>query len=1160
MKSLFIRLSLLLCIVPMLVPARVSAKNSRSSVLVVYDTGDAYALSCFQQIIVTLEYNRVPYTTYDLSSTTSLPPLDGFLSVVTATEMLWKLDPAACGDLKRYVQNGGGLAVFYRGWNQNLHELLGIQNATAPRVTEQKGKGLHFIKEFIPGIDDTRISEKILADISAYDIRTLPSVSVFATTTVDALPAAWVNRYGAGKVIYWNCTILSEKIYRGFIIPSLGAVQPMTFSLILNLGVICLDDFPNASPNVKLEPIKSEFNMTVSEFYAFRWYPDMLKLARQYGLHYTSALIFGYSETTQPPYTFTEWVRSAIIRGGKQVNSSVWLAREAQKDIEVGFHGQNHQPLTLNNWKTVDNMKLSLTASQRRWQFDNLGPAPLSYIPPMNVIDSAGMRALTDIFPTIRVIGSQYMGKYELGQNREFGTDPWNPRLQSIPRITSGFIYDDFNKLLTLSELHTVGAWTHFVHPDDIIPTSGRYAENTRDDLSPENNLWLGEPRKTGFYYQFEKWIAFVKQYYPWLRFRDYAHSYDIVKTFESSTVVVKAEKRLLSIRFNAVPNYCVVHLDEKNAVLSCSGGVILQTNRLAYSSYYVIRANSNDMVLTLRDSLPTTLYRAGSPKHLYLAGNSRYSPSAARRTQYPKGLAALSAVHTSASKNLTSPTSTNAPIPKSLASQPGKKTTANKSRALPPAKIVSPLKIHTEVPQTDKSPVNDIAGNRTPDTVRTLEHTPDTRPTDTPSRSDLIALYRANGDITNAILQCEELLRSEPHNMSVMKQLGEMYLWQERQKEAIGIYERIVTDEPDSLSARIMLARLYSWNQRPHDASAEGRRILRRDPANIDALRFIAAGDRADDNWFDARAWYTKILAHQPADTDAREYLAAVRRDHGLLFTSTYEWIDDSNDLTREQLPVSIELLQTHGADYFLALRREYVRDNRARLSALGYGAGLGSRFALGKKTSLTLEAVATRYDSNWVPITTKARLDHTFGERLSLAVIAERSETVEGIQAIRNRIYTTSARGEMFFQAAERWSISGLAEFESYSNSNLRSTGELLTAYKIVLRQPQITVQASSIYQDTKYIYPSSEPYWTPSRLFTNTVGMTIGYTFFGWFTPEVTEAGTNQGGVLSNNFGAKATVQLSPFLQLIVDYGQVGSSVYHQNVARASLNFRY
>ncbi len=1342
MKALFIRVTFFLCIVP----ALVLGDARQSSVLVVYDAGDPYALPCFEQIIVTLEYNRIPYTTYDLSSKTPLPPLGAFLSVITTTEMIWKLDPAACDVLKNYVRSGGGLAVFYRGWNQNLRELLGIQNTAAPVVKEQKRKGLRFTREFIPGITGTTISEKILADISAYDIQTLPTASVFAVTPGDNLPAAWVNTFGSGKVVYWNCTILSEKIYRGLVVPTLAIVQPVTCSLIMNLGVVCLDDFPNASPNVKVEPIKSEFNMTVSEFYAFQWYPDMMKLARQYGIHYTAALIFGYAEITTPPYTFSEWARSAITRGGKTVNASIWLTHEAQDDIEVGFHGQNHQPLTLANWKSSDNMKLSLQASQQRWQFDNLGPAPQSYIPPMNVIDSVGMNALTDVLPTIRVIGSQFMGKFEYGQNREFGTDPWNSRIISIPRITSGFIYDDFNRFLTLSELQTVGAWTHFVHPDDIIPTSGRYAENTREDLPTENLSWLGGSRKTGLFYQFEKWIAFVKRYYPWLRFSDYAHAYDIVKTFETSTVTVKAEKRLLTLRFNAVPNYCVIHLDRANAILTCSGAEIVHASKLSYSSYYVVHVQKHDVVITLRDTLPAVLYRAGTPKDLYIAGNSRYNTTAANQIAYPKGLP--SAVRDITSKTASAPTllhTSGTAIGQSAHAAntgTGTSTRADKGTAVKPpredntaARDIASAKAHTEINPRDvnawhqlreayarnghydeavlcdehivkllpndtsltkalarqyvamdkkeraiplyeaivKRHGNDAqtwfalyelyswsdrpkdavgalaaylrarpddeaalqklaefyvgndrqmeaiplyeklvarrpehqplrmmlaqlytwnnfhnkaareferlsamsnadstaadkaireyqAAGQTPGAVRILEEMLLRAPDDTARRKQLIALFRAAGDNAGAIGQSELLLKRSPGDVAAMQQLGEMLLWQDRQADAIGIYERIVKAAPDSLSSRIMLARLYSWNKRPTEGLLESKRILRRDPNNTEALRLLAAIDRARDNWFDARAWYTVLLERQPHDSDATGYLDGVRRNHGLLFTSSYERIDDSNDLQREELPVRIEMLQTHTADYFLNLRREGVQDNRVGRSALGYGAGLGARFSLGTKTSVTLEALATRYDSDWVPITAKAALEHTFGERVSVALRIERSETVEGIQAIRSKIYTTSARGELYVQATDRWSVSGLAEFESYTDDNLRSTGEILSAYKLVLRQPQITLQASSIYQDTKRIYPSSQPYWTPSGLMTTSVSVTLSSTLFGWFTPEIAEGGTVQGGVFSNTFGAKAALQLSQFLQLTIDYGKVGSTVYRQNVARASVSYRY
>jgi tetratricopeptide (TPR) repeat protein len=1310
MKEFVLRCLLLLA----LAPALLSAGTGRSSVLVVYDEDDSYALPCFEQIIVTLEYNHIPYTTYNLSASTSLPPLGTFLSVVTATEMLWKLDPAACSDLKDFVGTGGGLAVLYRGWNQNLRPLLGIENVTAPLVSERKGKGLKFTNDFIPGINGTVINTKILADISAFDLRIAKSASVLATTAVDDLPAAWVNTYGKGRIIYWNCTVLSEKIYRGLIIPSLSAVQPMTFSLILNLGVVCLDDFPNATPNVKVEPIKSELNLTVSEFNTLRWFPDMVQLAEQFGLHYTAGLTFGYSELTQPPYTFTEWARSSITRGGKQINSSIWLTREAQKTMDVGFHGQNHQPLTLAIWKTGENMKLSLAASQRRWQNDNLGPAPVSYIPPMNIIDSTGLNVLTEVFPSIRVFGSQYMGKFELGQNREFGTDPWNPRIVSIPRITSGFIYDDYNRFLTLSELQTVGAWTHFVHPDDIIPTSGRYAENTREDLPSENISWLGGARKNGLYYQFEEWLSFVKRFYPWLRYNDYAHSYNIVKTYEASTIAVAADRRHVSIRFNRVPNYCVIHVTNENAVVACSGGTILHADKLAYSTSYVIQAQKNDVVLSLRDSIPTILYRSGKAANIYLAGNSRYSSVTRNKQQYPNGLASIPPVHAAKQRapiipaledkntapdeiavlqlqvdkdprdlyawerlsmmytrqgrtedaircnerivkllpNDTSWTKTLAreyvamdkkekaiPLYESIVqrydndaltwyalyellmwserprdaqdalagyvrSRPGDDAALQKLAesyvANERQKEAIPLyeKLVQKFP--DRRPLTDLlaqlytwnnlhakaaqlyellydrntadstaahaaireyqAAQEPQEAVRMLEQLLLLKPEDIGLRRELIAIYRGSGDIPNAIHQTEMLLQYDPENVSALTQLGEMLLWQDRQTEAIGVYERIVRAEPDSLAPRITLAHLYSWNKRPADALAESKRILRRDWMNTEALRLVAQSDRANGNWFDARAWYSQILARQPADKEARDYLVSVRREHGLQFTSAYEWIDDSNDLTREELPVSVELLQTHTADYFLKLRREHVQDNRAGLSAIGYGAGLGSRFSLGRKTALTLEALATRYDSNWVPITARAGIEHSFGERVSMAVKLERSETVEGIQSIRSKIYTTTARGEMYWQTTNRWSISGLAEFESYSDDNLRSTGELLTTYKIVMRQPQLTLQASSIYQDTRRLYPSSQPYWTPSELFTSSAGLTIAYTFFGWFTPEVSEGGTVQGKVFSNTFAAKITIQFGNYMQLIAEYGKIGSTVYNQNVARASLSYRY
>ncbi|MGE5313531.1 MAG: DUF2194 domain-containing protein [Acidobacteriota bacterium] len=1143
----------------------------RTSVLVLYDSGDAYALPCFEQTIVTLEYNRVPYTTYDLGASPALPDPARFSAVLTTTEMLWKIDAPSCAALRRYVEEGGGMAVLYRGWHPQLSDLFGIDAAAPPPVSDGKSKGLKFTRELMPGISGTVISPSILGDVSAYDVRLLPGASVFAVTDAG-LPAGWLRTFGKGRMMFWNAVLLSEKIYRGFIIPTLGAVQPVTASPILNVGIICLDDFPNASPNVKIEPVKSEFDMTVSEFYAFRWFPDMLKLAKQYGVKLTAGLIFSYGEVTTPPYKTSEWVNSTIERGGRTINSSVWITREAQKDIEIGFHGHNHQPLTLKNWHTPGNMKLALSAARKRWLYDNLAPAPVSYIPPMNIIDSTGMSALTEIFPTIRTVGGQYMGRFAMGQNREFGTDPWNPQIKSIPRITSGFIYDDFNRLLTISLLNTVGAWTHFVHPDDILATAGRYAENTREDISAENLLWRGDPQKTGIYYSFERWIAFVKKHYPWLRYTDYRHAHADISRYEASSVIVRTSDRQLTIRINIVPNYITVHVNAGNTIVSCSGGDVVSSSPLAYSTMYVIRATKNDLSIALREPVSPMLYRAGTPQHLYLAGDSRYAVSSAGQTQYPRMLSSIAPVRPARVRR-SAPMAVKARtkfIPETSASaepasaEPAASEPVAEEIPVPPIDTVARMASDTAfahavarnfvaMDQKEKAiPVYEMLLKRYPDRAEWWQ--------------ELYQLFIWSDRGNDASRALAQYVRCMPSDRAALRTLAELYVAQERQTEAIPLYERLVAIQPDSVSTRLMLARLYLWNKRPQDAVREGRRILRRDASNIEALKMAAEGHRANDNWFDARAWYAAVIERNPHDNDARGFLDAARRDHGLLFTSSYERVEDSNNLLREELPVAVELYQSHTADYYLRMQARRVRDDHphavasARNAAEGYGAGFGAKFALGNMTSLTLEALAAQYTADWTPVTVSGRFEHAFREGVSIAISAERSETIEGIQAMARRLYTTDIRGELFLQATERWSIGGLAQFEAYSDDNLRSTGALVSSYRIVLRQPEIRLQASTIYQDTKRIYRTSEPYWTPSELFTSSLGLSAAYTLFGIFTPEITETGTMQGGVFSNNLGAKATLQFSPFLQLTAEYGKSGSSVYRQTVARASLSYRY
>ncbi|CUT01320.1 DUF2194 domain-containing protein, partial [Candidatus Kryptobacter tengchongensis] len=57
-----------------------------------------------------------------------------------------------------------------------------------------------------------------------------------------------------------------------------------------------------------------------------------------------------------------------------------------------------------------ENMKKALKFVQRKWIEEGLGDLPTTYIPPTNWIDSIGVQAIVQTFPSIKVIAGLYSG------------------------------------------------------------------------------------------------------------------------------------------------------------------------------------------------------------------------------------------------------------------------------------------------------------------------------------------------------------------------------------------------------------------------------------------------------------------------------------------------------------------------------------------------------------------------------------------------------------------------------------------------------------------------------------------------------------------------------------------------------------------------------
>jgi len=562
-------------------------------VLMLYNSDDHYPSMLVQNTRQVLQYAKIAYQECDLAQA-EMADLHPYAAVLLMTEMIYKLSSNDCQRIKEYVADGGGLAVLYRGWNENLLDLFGIE-ADGPASFYEEEQTLRFTEDFIPGIRSNVIRNQ---DFSCYDLNVMPQTMIFARTS--RLPIVWFHRFGKGRVVYWNTSLLVEKVNRGFILRSLSLVQTHTIIPITNIGLFYLDDYPNSSSNDKVEPIKSEFDQTMSEFYYLRWYPDMMKLAKKYGIKYTAVVVFNYNGQTKPPYMFYEWLNGKIQFGDRLIPAAQWGVQHLDPSNELGLHGYNHQSLTLRNWRDIGNMEDAIAQARHRWVVDNLGEFPFTYVPPHNVYDSTGVQALHHVFPEIKVIASQYLGDFATGGDREFAPEPWNEAIYDMPRVTSGFILTEFDKRAMLSLLQTMGIWSHFVHPDDVYPFGERYDEEMLKEEHIHSIRWYGEPQKNGLYYQLDHWLDFVKQYYPWLRFMTTKAALPELKRYLTNNVLYAIQKNRIMITMESAPMYFYFYVPSDQKIASLKGAEIVHEYHNTLDHCFVLKANKKNVTIHL--------------------------------------------------------------------------------------------------------------------------------------------------------------------------------------------------------------------------------------------------------------------------------------------------------------------------------------------------------------------------------------------------------------------------------------------------------------------------------------------------------------------------------------------------------------------------------
>lgn len=436
----------------------------KKSCLVLMDSSQEESIQAWTQFRQIFMDMRVGTEVVDLQKQT-LPELEPY---ETVTVLLKSLEPLKENvlDICSWVKEGGSvlfaLTLQKETYVSMIEQKLGIissgyQNAEVSSI--------YFEKDFLIGGGRSYMITDPFD--SAWEVQLDETARVYARIgDENGMPLIWERNYGKGKFVIDNFG-LTEKAVRGFYAASYSLLTDAGVYPVINGSVFYLDDFPSPVPSGDGTYVRRDYNTSIAEFYSNVWWPDMMTLAAKHGVKYTGVIIENYEDDTDGEITEQTDVQRFQYFGNMILHQGG----------ELGYHGYNHQPLSLSNvdygtvlpyktWTSLDAMEKAVDELIRFGK--KMFPATeLSvYVPPSNVLSEEGRKLLGEKFPEIRSIASNYFsGEFAYVQEFETAEDG----IVEQPRIISGAVIDDYMQMAALSELNMHFVNSHFMHPDDLL-------------------------------------------------------------------------------------------------------------------------------------------------------------------------------------------------------------------------------------------------------------------------------------------------------------------------------------------------------------------------------------------------------------------------------------------------------------------------------------------------------------------------------------------------------------------------------------------------------------------------------------------------------------------------------------------------------------------
>lgn len=538
--------------------------------LIVYDESEPNSISIKNNIIKTLEYIKKPYEILEAKKLSKIEL--SYTAMIISFENLNKI--ANYAYVTSYIQGGGHVFFAERPINNGALDAVKNNLGIVSYNSVVDIKGINFNTNLLLKAKEFSTNEEFISN-SSLDVKLNNNCSIHALSS-EKIPLVWEYKLGNGKIMVFNGTMLSEKVNRGLIVGALSLLNDNYIYPIINSKIVYIDDFPAPIPDNTDENIYKLYKRAVEAFYRDIWWSDMVKASNLYNIKYTGLIIKTYENNTEAPF----------VENNKSNQKNLLLyGRELLKNGgELGIHGYNHQPLVpkdfiknnlnYNYWKTENDMVSSISNVSNYAKYSYPLYNFTTYVPPSNILSPTGRQALIKGMPDLKIIsavyipdvsGDAYVQEFEIGKDN----------IIELPRLTAGYEQNDEVKWTTLNGINSLGIFSHFIHPDDILDSkrnNGKTWDNLFEEFSDvlnyvnSNYKWLRPMTASTAGEELQKYIECT----PYVEYKETSINVYCDKFRENTYFILRSNKTPK----NNIKDYEITKIDENSYLVNAKKSI----------------------------------------------------------------------------------------------------------------------------------------------------------------------------------------------------------------------------------------------------------------------------------------------------------------------------------------------------------------------------------------------------------------------------------------------------------------------------------------------------------------------------------------------------------------------------------------------------------